>query len=234
MPYQTPGLRRRRRRAGPIRRSRTESVPQIPARPCAESAPTGSSRYFSIRITPTTTITPAIRPMIGAAQYSTYPQAAVIATRPAIAPLPAMPTSSVRSSASTVIEAPITPAAAPSWVFSATSAKNTPSVARVEPGVEPEPADPEDHHPEPDQRHRVARDRPGLAVRAVLALAGAQQQQRREAGGGTGQVDHRGAREVQHLLAADVVQQPEARPDRVGDRSGRSARRRRSRRSRRR
>src|SRR5918912_713837 len=50
-----------------------ESVPQIPARPCADSAPTGSSSTFSIASTPTTTITPATAPMIGAAQYSTYP-----------------------------------------------------------------------------------------------------------------------------------------------------------------
>ena len=48
-----------------------ESVPQMPARPCADSAPTGSSSTFSIRITPYTTITPATAPMIGAAQNST-------------------------------------------------------------------------------------------------------------------------------------------------------------------
>ena len=48
-----------------------ERVPQIPARPCAEVAPTGSSITFSIANTPTTTITPATAPMIGAAQYST-------------------------------------------------------------------------------------------------------------------------------------------------------------------
>ena len=48
-----------------------ESVPQMPARPCAESAPTGSSMHLSIASTPNTTITPATAPMIGAAQYST-------------------------------------------------------------------------------------------------------------------------------------------------------------------
>ena len=44
------------------------SVPQIPARPCAESAPTGSSSTFSIASTPSTTMIPATKPMIVAAQ----------------------------------------------------------------------------------------------------------------------------------------------------------------------
>jgi hypothetical protein len=70
-------------------------VPQIPARPCAESAPTGSSSLRSIASTAKTTISPATKPMMGAAQYSTKPAGAVIPTSPAIAPLPAMPTSSV-------------------------------------------------------------------------------------------------------------------------------------------
>src|SRR5205085_3010437 len=48
-----------------------ESVPQTPASPCADSAPTGSSSTLSIASTPNTTITPATAPMIGAAQYST-------------------------------------------------------------------------------------------------------------------------------------------------------------------
>ena len=43
------------------------SVPQMPATPCADSAPTGSSRLLSIASTQTTTSTPATRPMIGAA-----------------------------------------------------------------------------------------------------------------------------------------------------------------------
>ena len=47
IPYQTPGAAPSRiRRAEP--NSPIESVPQIPARPCADSAPTGSSRYLSI------------------------------------------------------------------------------------------------------------------------------------------------------------------------------------------
>jgi hypothetical protein len=43
----------------------------MPATPCAESAPTGSSSTRSIAITQTTTITPATKPMIGAAQKCT-------------------------------------------------------------------------------------------------------------------------------------------------------------------
>ena len=43
----------------------------MPATPCAESAPTGSSRSLSMAMMQTTTTTPATKPMIGAAQYST-------------------------------------------------------------------------------------------------------------------------------------------------------------------
>src|SRR5918998_4859147 len=75
--------------------------------------------------------------MTGAAHCSTYPQGAVIATRPAIAPLPAMPTSSDLVLSQTIASAPTTPAAAASCVLSATSAKATPSVVKVEPALNP-------------------------------------------------------------------------------------------------
>ena len=39
----------------------------MPAMPCAESAPTGSSSRLSMASTQNTTITPATKPMIGAA-----------------------------------------------------------------------------------------------------------------------------------------------------------------------
>jgi hypothetical protein len=47
------------------------SVPQMPAMPCAESTPTGSSSLRSISMMLGTTISPPTRPMIGAAQFST-------------------------------------------------------------------------------------------------------------------------------------------------------------------
>ena len=43
----------------------------MPAMPCAESAPTGSSSILSIAMIAPTTITPATKPISGAAQYST-------------------------------------------------------------------------------------------------------------------------------------------------------------------
>ena len=58
---------------------------------------------------------------------------------------------------------------------------------------------------------------PRPAVGAVFAGASAEQQQRGQRPGCAGQVDHRGAGEVEHLLAADVVEQSVARPDRVRD-----------------
>ena len=43
----------------------------MPAIPCADSAPTGSSSFRSIASTAATTITPAAKPISGAAQNST-------------------------------------------------------------------------------------------------------------------------------------------------------------------
>src|SRR5438270_6976835 len=58
--------------AGSVK-SPQDSVPQIPARPCALSAPMGSSSHLSMASTPYTTMTPATAPMITAAQGCTYP-----------------------------------------------------------------------------------------------------------------------------------------------------------------
>ena len=51
--YHTPGSPMALRSAsrGDVKMPQ-ESVPQIPARPCADSAPTGSSSFFSISTTP--------------------------------------------------------------------------------------------------------------------------------------------------------------------------------------
>ena len=87
---------------------------------------------------------PPTAPMIGAAQYSMYPEGAVIATRPAIAPLPAMPMSIVLRIRYMVDTAAITPAAAARFVTSTISANRlpipaaaSPKMPRVEPGLNP-------------------------------------------------------------------------------------------------
>jgi hypothetical protein len=87
--------------------------------------------------TDTTTIRPATKPMIGAAQNSTKPDGAVMATSAAIAPLPIMPTSRLLVSTLAAIAAPTTPAAAARFVTTTTSAKRLPSVPSVEPGLKP-------------------------------------------------------------------------------------------------
>src|SRR3954449_10249177 len=94
--------------------------------------------------------------------------------------------------------APMTPAAAPRFVTTATSAKRPPMAPSVEPalkpnqpnhrmstdsptsggpGFEPNPAEPQDEHRQPDQRHRVAGDDVRRAVLVVLAAPRAQVQQ---------------------------------------------------------
>src|SRR5262249_48694547 len=114
-----------------------DRVPQIPARPWAEVAPTGSSMTFSIANTPTTTMTPAIAPMLGAGQSSTSPDGAVSAPSPAIAPLPAIPMSIVLVINHIVPTAATTPAAAARLVTTTTSAKRPPIAPSVEPGLNP-------------------------------------------------------------------------------------------------
>ena len=149
-----------------------------------------------------------------------------MATRPAIMPLPTMPMSIVFSLSCDAAKAPITPPAAPSSVTTATSASR-PSVApSVEPGLKPNQPKNRMMIPRPDQRHGVTRDHPRLAVRPVLALAGAEQQQRRQRAGGTDEVHRRRAGEVLHAGRQQsrlAVLQPSAaehpvRADRVDDR----------------
>ena len=82
------------------------------------------------------------------------------------------------------------------------------------PGVEPEPAQPQDQHAEADERHRVSRDRPRLAVGPVLADPRSKQQQGGERSCRSDQVDHRRSGEVLH---PDVHLQPSATEDPVAD-----------------
>ena len=120
-------------------------------------------------------------------------------------PLPTMPMSIVRCISCVVMNAPITPPAAPSMVTTATSAKRTSRRAQRRARVEAEPADEQDQDAQADERHGVTRDRPRLAVGAVLALARAEQQQRRERAGRADEVDRGRAGEVLHAGQAEVV-----------------------------
>ena len=113
----------------------------------------------------------------------------------------------------------MTPAAAARLVTATISAKRLSARPERRAGVEAEPAEPEDQHAEAEQRHVVPRDRPRLAVRAVLALARAEQQQRRQRAGGAREVHDRRAGEVLHARA-DGLQQAAAE-DPVRDRAGR-------------
>ncbi len=74
-------------------------------------------------------------------------------TRPAIAPLPAMPTSSERVLKYVTRHAPMTPAAAPSCVTSMTSAKRLPLVPSVEPPLKPN-----------QPSHRISTPRPTSGI----------------------------------------------------------------------
>ena len=72
--------------------------------------------------------------------------------------------------------------------------------------VEPEPAEPQDQHPEPEQGHAVAGNCPRCSVGVVLAAASAEQEQRGERAAGADQMDRRRAGEVLH--ADDAGTQP--------------------------
>ena len=104
------------------------------------------------------------------------------------------------------------------------SGKRPSSALRVEPGLNPNQPSHRIRTPEPEQGHAVPRDRPRLAVVAVLAAPRAQQQQRREAAGRADQVDRRRAGEVLHAddRAEVALQQAAAEhpvgADRVDDR----------------
>ena len=97
------------------------TVPQIPATPCTETAPIGSSIPIrSTASTPTTAITPETSPITTAAHGATKPEAAVTATRAASTPFSIIEMSGLRST-SQAVTAPLTaPAAAARFVVSAT------------------------------------------------------------------------------------------------------------------
>ena len=76
-----------------------------------------------------------------------------MATRPAIAPLPIMPTSSVLSTSWVSSSAPMTPPAAPRFVTATTSAKRPSAVPSVEPPLKPN---------QPSQRISTPRPNSGM------------------------------------------------------------------------
>ena len=97
------------------------SVPQTPAMPCTATAPIGSSmRIRSTSRTPRTATTPATSPITIAAQGATNPAAAVTATSAAITPFSIIERSGFRSTSQAVATAPSAPAAAATFVVTAT------------------------------------------------------------------------------------------------------------------
>src|ERR1700755_1408244 len=99
-----------------------------------------------------------------------------MATSAAIAPLPAIPMSIFLTLRYITATAAITPAAAARFVTMAISGKRPSIACRAEPGLESEPAEPEDQDAQAEQRHVVPRDGPRLAFAAVLAPARPEQQ----------------------------------------------------------
>ena len=97
------------------------SVPQTPASPCTETAPIGSSmRSRSTPSTPSTAIEPATAPITIAAHGATKPDAAVIATSAAITPFSIIERSGFLITSHDTATAPSAPAAAATFVVSAT------------------------------------------------------------------------------------------------------------------
>ena len=100
-------------------------------------APTGSSmRIRSKNSTEATTIRPPMKPITTAAHGSTAPTGAVIETRPARAPLPAIATSATPVFIQITTVAPTTPAAAASSVLRARNGTRL-SAASSEPALKP-------------------------------------------------------------------------------------------------
>ena len=121
-------------------------------------APTGSSTLISSKkSTENTTRMPARAPMTTALKGVTLLQGAVMATSPARAPLRLMEMSGLPNLSQEVIMARTHPAAAARLVFTKIQEMSL-MAAVVDPGVEPEPAQPEDEHAQGGQGHVVAQD----------------------------------------------------------------------------
>ncbi len=111
----------------------------MPAMPCTEIAPTGSSTpSFSNMGIESVTIRPATRPTTTDQPVAMRSGAAVMPTKPPRAPLSVMPGSGRPSFLDHAVNmAPMAPAAADSVVVTATEAKSAPTAASVEPALNP-------------------------------------------------------------------------------------------------
>ena len=96
-------------------------MPQTPARPCTATAPIGSSIPIdSIQSIPPTAIAPATKPITIAAHGATKPHAAVTATSAAMTPFSSIERSGFRTTSQETRMPPSAPAAAATFVVSAT------------------------------------------------------------------------------------------------------------------
>src|SRR5687768_12491022 len=127
-------------KASPCENTPTLSVPKAPQTPCTEMAPTGSSmRILSKNSTAPTTKAPPHKPIIKLDTGETHAQEAVMATKPASAPLSVIETSGFLNNAQAVSIAAIAPAAAAIFVTTAmwASASREPTADMVLPGLKP-------------------------------------------------------------------------------------------------
>ena len=97
--------------------------PHIPTTPCTEMAPTGSStRSLSMVTMAKTTITPPMAPIMVASKGEGVSGSAVMATRPARAPLRAIVRSALPNNSRAVIRPKMVPPAADMLVLTKTAA----------------------------------------------------------------------------------------------------------------
>src|SRR3989338_2597522 len=116
----------------------TANVPHTPLTRCTANAPTGSSIFtLSNPMTASTTITPAISPMMAALMALTNAQGAGVATSPARQPLMVMPRSGLPSNIVETMVAESMAAAAAVLVVTQMRAIASGSAAMVEPGLNP-------------------------------------------------------------------------------------------------
>ena len=192
----------------------TARTPQAPTTPWTDAAPTGSSiLILSKEGTARQTRTPPRKPTRTAHQSVMTSGPAVMATRPASRPLAAMEVSGLP------LTDPGVPAGGDRTCATGerrgercdTDGRTVSHEHRA--GVEAEPADEEDECTDDDEGDRVPRDRPRLAVGAVLAQAGAEDGCADRSGDAAGHVHDAGTGEV----AVAELGEPATAPGPVDD-----------------